>query len=1740
MRLSWLSRSQLGSFCAPRRRRPRKTAASLRVRQLERRRVLDAAMQSLLVTPTVPAAEPGTTGSPDGSLVFDWSTADETSDAAPSGSAALVGPDQPNALTTNSPVENQEFSPAGDIEGNVRPVLVVAVDQTVDEGSELDLSAVGGAPPLGLFIDTDTTDTHTATVNWGDGSATENPTIFAANGSGALGGKHTYANEGVFTVTVSVTDQAGGSETQSFQVTVNNVRPVLVVAVDQTANEGQPLDLSGIGGAPPLGLFIDPGTQDTHTATVNWGDGSATENATIFAADGSGALGGIHTYADNGVYTVTVSVVDSFGDSETETFTVTVENVAPQSTFTNSGPVNEGSGANVSFDLRFDPGTVDTAVGFRYAYDFNNDGTFEVGDGTYAGSSSSVTQAVPAVLLEDGPASVSVRGRIIDKDGGFTDYVTQIDVINVPPALVNITGDRIDEGEVATIVARVVDPSPRDVFEIDVDWRDGTTGTITGLGSMDTSGMVGGTEYQWTAATRELRLSHRFLDDDPTGTLTDTYGVLLTVRDDDSGASDPYTVPVIVDNVRPVLVVAVDQTIHEMDELDLSGVGAPPLGLFIDNGALDTHTATIDWGDGSAIENATIFFANGAGALGGKHMYADDGVYTVTVSITDDDGASDTQSFTVTVNNVPPVLVVAVDQTVNEGQELDLSGIGAPPLGLFIDPGKQDIHTATINWGDGTAIENGSILFANGSGVIGGQHTYADDGVYTVTVTVSDGDGGSDTQSFLVTVNNVDPTFSEIGLSGTTVDEGEVVTLDALFSDPGFDNELNPNPAMPPNIIDPLHESFTYDVDWGDGREQIIDAAILDNNGSPGLPSTGTINLGHAYADDGIYTVTVTVRDDNGGSVTREFTVTVENVAPTINTVDLPTTTGEGQSVSLSAMFSDPGFDNELNPNPPTSVIADPRHESFTYDIDWGDGRQQVVNAGVLDENGSPGVPSTGMFSASHTYADNGEYTVTIIVTDDNGGSHTRLVTITVLNVAPAVTNVDDLEVNEGSAFSLVDLNVLLADPGFDNPLNPIEGGELEELFAVNSINWGDGTPTDLSPSIINRVSGSPGILTTAQVAHELHTYADDGDYTVTVRVADDDMGAYFDPELFITGEAGVDFIDLTFTIHVNNVAPTLHNIAPSVTTINEAEGISFTAGFTDPGFDNEQNPNPATEEIADPKHETFSYEINWGDGHTSGPPIAVADMNGAVGIPSSGTFGGSHIYADDGVYTVTLTIRDDNGGSHSQVFFVTVENVAPSFVPGPGGESFEGDDVTAEGFTTIRVAFSDPGFDNPVNPNAAVSPDITDPRHESFTHILDWGDGTIDAVHTYPEAGIYTVEVTMLGPGGMEVFTFEGFNSSGSVLTLVSGQALFDPGVPAQLFTYLINWGDGVVQTVNLTLKAPGVPLAGNGLTTVVFSERAPGDVGVLTQGSFEVQHRYLGPPDPANATADIPITVTVMDDNNGSVSDTILVSNPGIQTPDAPITPAFTLPRLAVLPTVQTQVFIDQPTLTTISLQTTETRLPRSELLITTDLYLELEVVGPDGEVIEVHRIEDEVLLDLRAFFRTLPDGHYRIYLVREENRSRRLIIDVYVRRGRVVEPGDDTEGTRDRPPTSEENIEAAAQPPEENANPQAAPDNAPNQPTEDTANPQASENSEPGNELAATNDDAELLGFGLPNSEFSAPSSTALRWMAPLAGLSLAAARSRSDWSSQVDLAMREAGDRHWQRLRRAGRLGRLLKS
>ena len=247
-----------------------------------------------------------------------------------------------------------------------------------------------------------------------------------------------------------------------------------------------------------------------------------------------------------------------------------------------------------------------------------------------------------------------------------------------------------------------------------------------------------------------------------------------------------------------------------------------------------------------------------AGSFDGFHTYADDGQYTVTVTVGDDDGGMDTKTFVVNVGNVPPTLTVVGNQVTTEGAVLEIID-----LGTFTDPGfgPTETFTYTIDWGDGTSRDLGIATIdtpgAPTAGSFDGSHTYADDGVYTVTVTIANQHGGKDVETFLVTVENVAPTMLE--LDDSEVDAMGRVTIQGSFSDPGYDNPLNP-------LEQPggSRETFTVMVDWGDGTI----SAILANG-----PGTVSFSAGHRYfappdpanpAAD--IRILVTVIDDDGGS----------------------------------------------------------------------------------------------------------------------------------------------------------------------------------------------------------------------------------------------------------------------------------------------------------------------------------------------------------------------------------------------------------------------------------------------------------------------------------------------------------------------------------------------------------------------------------------------------------------------------------------------------------------------------------------------------------------------------------------------------------------------------------------------------------------------------------------------------------------------------------------------------------
>ena len=463
----------------------------------------------------------------------------------------------------------------------------------------------------------------------------------------------------------------------------------------------------------------------------------------------------------------------------------------------------------------------------------------------------------------------------------------------------------------------------------------------------------------------------------------------------------------VIANSVPVVNAGADQpSINEGDTVNL----AP--ATFTDADPSEVHTASIDWGD-STVDIPTP----GAGTVAGSHVYADNGVYIVTVTVNDGTG-SGSDTLTVTVGNVNPVVNAGADQPgIVEGATVNL----APAT--FTDVGAGDTHTATIDWDDGSPLDNvGSV-----TGNVAGSHVYADNGTFTVTITVTDDDGGFGLDTIVVTVANAAPVVSA-GPNQPGVVEGATVNLaPATFTDVGSG------------------DTHTFTIDWDDGT---IDG--------PTAAAGGNVPGSHAYADNGIYTVTVTVTDDDGGNDSDTLVVTVANAAPVVDAGPDQPGVVEGATVNLApATFTDSGTG-----------------DTHTYTINWGDGTVE-----------GPTAAAGGNVPGTHSYADNGVYIVTVTVTDDDLGLHADTLTVTVANSNPVVTPHADVTYKVG-------VNNLIEVATFT------DAGVADTHTAT--VDWGDGTANN----IVNPATSPISLF------HIFTTAATTTPYIVTVTVTDDDGGS--------------------------------------------------------------------------------------------------------------------------------------------------------------------------------------------------------------------------------------------------------------------------------------------------------------------------------------------------------------------------------------------------------------------------------------------------------------------------------------------------------------------------------------------------------------------------------------------------------------------------------------------------------
>lgn len=305
------------------------------------------------------------------------------------------------------------------------------------------------------------------------------------------------------------------------------------------------------------------------------------------------------------------------------------------------------------------------------------------------------------------------------------------------------------------------------------------------------------------------------------------------------------------------------------------------IGTIADPGRTETQTLTIAWGDGT---ESTVILEPGAG--GGRfrvpHAYANNptgepsGVYTVTVAVSDQDGATDQATTTVTVENAAPRLELRTLSAteIAEGGSVTLTG-------NVTDWGLDDSQLVSVDWGDGTQ-SMATLTEVDGILAFSAEHGYANEPpgpacTYTIVSTVTDNDGGSRAFINRVRANNVAPVVTDLTSNAAgpaVVALGEPVTITGTFTDPGS------------------ADTHQIRINWGDGTA--VQLVTL-------LVGARDFMAEHVFATQGDYTISVQALD--GGKIASPAVTTPVTITPALPAPP-PTLTASGVIMSASGSLT--------------------------------------------------------------------------------------------------------------------------------------------------------------------------------------------------------------------------------------------------------------------------------------------------------------------------------------------------------------------------------------------------------------------------------------------------------------------------------------------------------------------------------------------------------------------------------------------------------------------------------------------------------------------------------------------------------------------------------------------------------------------------------------------------------------------------------------------------------------------
>ncbi|HVA46390.1 MAG TPA: FG-GAP-like repeat-containing protein [Pirellulales bacterium] len=1134
------------------------------------------------------------------------------------------------------------------------------------------------------------------------------------------------------------------------------------------------------------------GTASDFTANIAWGDGQDSAGTIVADAGGGFDVLGSHVYASAGTLNLAVSIADKDGSAASAASTMTVS-ATPDAALAASGETVAAT-ANVAFSgvvaTFTDSDAAGTASDFTALVDWG-DGHKSLGL-VQAGTGGSFQ--VVGINTYAQAATYQVAVSIFDAGGATAMAASSADVIannSSPLTAAGVTLQAVEQAAISGAIATFTDSSPdhqaADYTAIIV-WGDGQTSS----GAISADASVPG-QFDVAAA-------HSYAEE---GSFSMTVQVAragaAATADSAANVSDA---PLDVSGVQ----------VSATEAAAFTGVVAS----FSDGnpfGTLDEYAATIDWGDGQTSAGA---IAAGPGNFNrylvtGTNTYATAGEYLVTVTITDNGGATEQARV---VANVADASLTATGTTLSAAMAAPFSGVVAS----FADQNAASTaadFVATILWGDGNGSD-GSIAPAAGGGYeVSGTHTYLNAGTLPVTVSILDTGGGNAAAagSAVVAGATVQATATAIQATEAIAFGGAVATF--TLSTPGFGAG-----------------DFQAAIDWGNG--QTTAGTVVFDASTNQFSVMGSTT----YTEEGSYPVKIAIGVAGGAVATLSSTATASDGPLTATATATAVPLAALEAVAFSGEVA---YFNDANPTAQTS--------DFTAQIVWGDGQ---TTAGTVSID--PTVAGQFDVSGSVTYQASGSLPIAVTITD-KGGATAAVTATAAVEVMPTSTGTT-LQAQADVAFSaavavISDVNPQDQPSDYTATIDWGDGHSTAGLVTYDATDkthfdvLGNGDYTNagtysvtvslvrndglqLNVTDVAQVSTAPDASLTALptipidatqnaavnavvgVFTDADSTAASSDYTATIDWGDGStssgsvVGLGTQTSAFgVVGQhtyanSGTDFV----AVIVNDTGGATAKLG-NESRIAAAETISG-AGLPIAGVESSPLTNVAlatfTVANGSPEPSAMAATIDWGDGSTSAGSVSLS-----AGIY---TVSASHTYSEEGTKSVTVALADTSGATATATGTATISDPAVVATGGFSYSAVEGSTAAAQTLVTL----TDLGGAEPLS---------------NYSATIDWGDGgsatsgslsvdpethvlTVSGQHAYAEEGNYAVHVTLHHEATPDVTVSDtaavsdpalartgGFTYSATEGSTAGAQTVAtftDPGgaeAPAN-YAATIDWGDG------------------------------------------------------------------------------------------------------------------------------------------------------------------------------------------------------------------------------------------------------------------------------------------------------------------------------------------------------------